>query len=285
MKLFLGNEKTDGDSDCIYFNGDPTMLPYADKSIDFIHYSPVIDRFTDIIIKLLLVEWKRVLKDNGTLRLVVSDSSLVKKILDKTGFSNIQNINETTIEANNKPVKIIQTSPCGTASKLLANVVYGLISPNTAIDLGKGASDLTKDMVATHELELDVLLDQLSKKYKLYFIVSERRQHNKTIPAKYYDYDDIYVFQFEELNETPNNSVTNIVDTVYKKLIDKLPFTLNKKTAVERVNNMNALYERIKERPFAYYDKFYCIHGHHRGRNGMDYPCPAGGMVWPESCA
>lgn len=177
------------------------------------------------------------------------------------------------VEAQSQPVKIICCSPPGTASTVLSNATYGLICPNEPLDIGKGAGDIRKDIIVTHDVDIDEWIKRLGPMFKLYFLVSERREHDKTIQSKYYDYDNLYVFQFEELNETPTYSVDNIIETIYNRLIGKLPFSLNKETAVKRIKDMNAVYEKIKNEPFTYVDRFYHIHGHHRGRFGRDYSC------------
>lgn len=41
---------------------------------------------------------------------------------------------------------------------------------------------------------------------------------------------------------------------------------MNLDRAIHRIKDMNCLYEKIKTKPFKYYDKYYHLHGSHRNR-------------------
>jgi hypothetical protein len=164
--------------------------------------------------------------------------------------------------------KIIQASPPGTASTVLFNILYGLIEPELPYASEEVLEE--RDIIVTHECEIRDW-DRYSDKYDLYFICSERKSKNRFIPNKHKHRkeDNVCIFQFEDLNETPNYPVSSIVNTVHDKLITFLPesISLNTDTAIDRINKMNKLYESIKNREFSYWDKFYGIHGSHRGRD------------------
>ena len=88
------------------------------------------------------------------------------------------------------------------------------------------------------------------------------------MPQKYRDYSNLIIFDYEEINETPTYTVENIVDGMVHKLSKTIPhIKFNTQGAVERIKNMNARYEEIKDMPFDYKDDLYAIHGSHRNRN------------------
>ena len=169
---------------------------------------------------------------------------------------------------------IIQTSPCHTGSTLLVNALYGLIPEcsNKKI-IGLWAKDFEKNfeniiIVKCHNTNIDELIEKYNK-YKVVFVCSERPQKNKLIDPKYKKYNNTIVFSYKELNETNNNSLVKIVDNIYKKVKKVLPedIQLDKTKCIERINNMNIRYQKIKDKPFTYVDPFFEIHGSHRNRS------------------
>lgn len=168
-----------------------------------------------------------------------------------------------------KPYKIVCCSPTGTASTVLSNIVHGLIDAERPVDFGNGASDPSKEIVQTHEVDIDKWINDFSDEYDLYFIVSERPKKNKTIQSKYYDYPQVKIFQFDQIS-TNTNSVEQVVALVYNTLIDFLPeyIKLSKRAAIKRIKQMNKRYEEIKDKPFAFVDSFYHIHGSHKTEHG-----------------
>lgn len=180
---------------------------------------------------------------------------------------------------------IIQTSPNHTASTLLINSIYGLIPELTNKNIiGEWTNDFHKlftdvAVVKCHILNIDELIKKYTEKYKntykdlnILFICSERIEKKYIINDKYKTYKNVVVFDFNELNETPKNTLDNIVDNLHTKisiLFDNNSITtveLNKDTCKERIINMNKRYEEIKCKPFSYIDPFYEIHGSHRNR-------------------
>ena len=71
------------------------------------------------------------------------------------------------------------------------------------------------------------------------------------------------------LLDTETHKVPDIVSSVSNKMKDFFPWNpnLDVESAIKRINRMNKLYEKIKDKPFSYYDKFYHIHGSHRDRS------------------
>lgn len=168
---------------------------------------------------------------------------------------------------------IIQTSPQHTASTFLVNAIYGLIPElsNKKI-VGIWNSNFEKYfeniiVVKNHNTNIDNLINIYNKKYKLVFICSERKDKNYLINEKYKLYNNVVVFDFNELNETPNNTLINIIDNIYDKIKNILcDIELDKEKSIERINLMNLKYEEIKDKPFSYIDNFFEIHGSHRNR-------------------
>ena len=175
-------------------------------------------------------------------------------------------------------ILIIQSSPKGTASTVLVNILYGLIPElaNTPIiyrDLtGTPKFNYEENenikVIKTHNLNIDRFITLYSKIYQLYFICSERPQLDKRINNKYKlsKYTNIIIFSFDELNETQSNSISNIVNTVYNKINPILNIHLDIDSSINRLILMNKKYEEIKEKSFDYSDGFFKIHGSHRNR-------------------
>jgi predicted SAM-dependent methyltransferase len=81
-KLHLGCGWRDFGSEWVHIDGgdyshldykDITQLPFEDNSVDLIYSSHTIEYFNKEEVKILLNEWKRVLKPEGTIRLAVPD--------------------------------------------------------------------------------------------------------------------------------------------------------------------------------------------------------------------
>jgi hypothetical protein len=184
-----------------------------------------------------------------------------------------------------KKLLIIQTSPPHTASTLLVNALYGLIDEleDKNIFFNKDAEQLDeiieKDfgdkniaVIKTHNTNIDKLINVYKDKYDLYFVCSQRPKHNLYIENKYLSYKNVVIFNFVELNETSENTIPKIIDTIYDRvynLLSKYEFIkLNKENGIQRINNMNTVYKEIKNKPFSYVDPFFEIHGSHRNRKG-----------------
>jgi len=104
---------------------------------------------------------------------------------------------------------IIQTSPFHTASTLLINSIYGLIPElNNHKIIGEWDTNFDKffkdiAVVKCHILNIDDLIKKYTNKYKdikILFVCSERIDKNYLIDAKYKEYKNVIVFDFNELN-------------------------------------------------------------------------------------
>jgi hypothetical protein len=183
-----------------------------------------------------------------------------------------------------KKILIIQTSPAHTASTLLVNAIYGLIPElfnkriiyNSLQQLDNTIYDKInsnfKNIIAikTHNLNIDELINVFGNKYRLLFVSSERQQFSYMIDQKYKKYGNVVVFDFDELNETSDNTLVKIVDNMYDKLKPLLiDVALNKTTCMERIKLMNVRYEEIKNKEFTFIDDFFEIHGSHRNREKL----------------
>ena len=162
-------------------------------------------------------------------------------------------------------ILIIQTSPMHTCSTLLVNSIYGLIPELTdkKIILDSG-SDENFDkyfnniiVIKSHHTHIDALIERYEHKYKLFFICSERKEYGYLIDEKYKSYNNVIVFQFEELNESHDNNIYKIIKNIYNKIINVLKIELHIISGITRIIRMNELYENIKYNSFDYVDNFY----------------------------
>jgi hypothetical protein len=163
---------------------------------------------------------------------------------------------------------IVQTSPKHTASTLLVNAIHGLIPAlaDKRIITGKRFAPFDAILaIKIHNTNIDYLI-RLYQGYRLLFVCSERKDKNLLIDAKYKQYRNVVVFDFNELNATEATPLSTVVDTIHKKLAPLLPIRLDKESCLQRLVAMNARYEQIKHRPFSYIDPFYELHGSHRNR-------------------
>ena len=174
-----------------------------------------------------------------------------------------------------KPTMIIQSSPYHTASTLLVNALYGLIPffKRHRIVCGDENEQLKymKNnllIIKTHDLRFEEQMKNLKQiNIQSFFICSERPKKDYLIPKKYRNFENVIIFDYDELNETPENTIENIVDNMIEKIKHIFPFELDKQGCITRINEMNARYAIIKNQSFEYIDPFYEIHGSHRNRN------------------
>ena len=188
---------------------------------------------------------------------------------------------------------IIQTSPVHTASTVLVNGLYGMIPELShmnvigvwdcndeyhcdeetfedyiALNTPNDFEDIV--VVKSHNTYLDYYMAKYSYHYDIYFVSSERKEKNVAeymIPEEYRNYDNLILFDYEEINETEDYSVEDIVNCMYDKLSKTiLNLNFSKSGGVDRIRGMNKRYQEIKDRPFDYLDEFYHIHGSHRNR-------------------
>ena len=177
-------------------------------------------------------------------------------------------------------VIIFQSSPVRTASTLLINVLYGIIPAikNTRI-VGQWNMRRNRPLfknvqvLKTHDTDLDRLTDAYGEYNRLYFVCSERKARGVFIDEKYKLRQNVCCFDFDELNETEQNPLDKIVQTVCDKVNNMMKSSndgclgdLCVETGIKRVIEMNKTLEEIKHSPFSYIDDFYEIHGSHRER-------------------
>ena len=169
---------------------------------------------------------------------------------------------------------IIQTSPKHTASTFLINALYGLIPElhdKKVIGIwDKNFKKHFKDIiiVKSHNTNIDELICKYNDKYKIVFICSQRPNKKLFINKKYHKYNNVVVFNFNELNATKDNSIQKIINKIYTKVKSVLPVDvkIDKTKCIKRIKHMNERYIEIKSKPFSYIDKFFEIHGSHRSR-------------------
>ena len=144
---------------------------------------------------------------------------------------------------------IIQTSPMHTASTLLINAIYGLIPDlcdKKIIGIwGNEFENYFENyfeniiVIKHHNIDIDGLINLYDKTYKLLFICSERQEKNYLIDEKYKKYNNVVIFDFNELNETLDNPLIKIVDNIYDKVKNVLPDIDLDKTKLNYGNNYN----------------------------------------------
>lgn len=175
---------------------------------------------------------------------------------------------------------IIQTSPFHTASTFLINALYGLIpelSNKKIIGIwNENYEDYFDNIICIkcHNTNIDELLNIYGDNYYLLFICSERKERNYLIDEKYRYYDNTIIFDFNDLNETQENSIPQIIDNIFNHVNQQLnkldiKIKLDKEKSINRIRLMNEKYEEIKNKPFSYIDDFFEIHGSHRNRNNI----------------
>jgi hypothetical protein len=164
--------------------------------------------------------------------------------------------------------KIIQCSPPRTASTLMVNLIAGLILPRYSIlfRTGPDSSSEIPFILKTHHTDITDWKEKYPDE-KLYFIATERDGYGR-IEKKYHSCRDVIIFNYNELLETENYSVKDIVDDAHERLLKFLTndVILNKDDAVKRIHHMNEIVEYCKYRPFEHCDSLTNIHGSHRNR-------------------
>lgn len=166
-------------------------------------------------------------------------------------------------------------SPCPTrsGSTFLYNAICGLVNPELPSIVTDKPDKVVKiaknyDVIKSHNLNIG-RWDSVLRKHNIepYFISSERPAINRRLTNK--SFKNHLVFQYDELLETDTRSLETIVDHIYEKMRKFLPdyIEMDKDDCLKRLTNMNILVKEIANKPFAYVDPFYQIHGGHRNRS------------------
>jgi len=167
---------------------------------------------------------------------------------------------------------IIQTSPIHTASTVLVNALYGMIpeiSHMNAIGVWDCSDeyhcdeDTFEDYIAlntpndfeeivvlkSHNTYLDYYMIKYSYHYDIYFVSSERKAKDVAgymFPEEYRNYENLILFDYEEINETEDYSIEDIVNCMYDKLSQTIPnINFSKSGGVDRIRGMNKSYQEI----------------------------------------
>lgn len=164
-------------------------------------------------------------------------------------------------------------SPNRVGSTLLANIFYGLLKPDDPveyisslpIDSKRGDGNIFK----THHLPCF----DLENVYK----IGIERNGVAMIDEKYKK-EDVLVFQYEDIlyksayNISSRKSLYDMISSIAGRTATKFMITITAEKidqACNRISSMDSRYEEIKDMPFNYLDKFYHIHGRHRGRGDV----------------
>ena len=177
------------------------------------------------------------------------------------------------------PRAIIQTGAPHTGSTLLANIVQGLVDAARPVEHGMyldhaarpTARALVPGVVFKFHNTSAAFMDAHLRAGRFVF-VSRRARHATVDAARYERHPAVCVVDYEAL--TASGGVAGEVDHVLARLGERLPgLKANRSRAIARVAAMNALYERVKHRPFTWSEPMYLIHGHHRDR-GPSWAAP-----------
>jgi len=169
---------------------------------------------------------------------------------------------------------IVQASPISTGSTLLMNLICGLIRPDDPVYY---ASNMMQFIRRHHEDVLDerILIikthnmgwEHWQKRAKednrkLFFICSQR---DETISPP----DGSLLIDYNEILETDDNTLESIISNFYKKMQELFSgedISLDEEACVKRVNEMNIMVDKIKDKPFSHLNRFYHVHGSHRSK-------------------
>ena len=173
-------------------------------------------------------------------------------------------------------IKIIQSSPEHTGSTLLLNLIHGFISPQEEIHWDTHSLIEKFLITKTHETNITKLENKYPQ-YKLFFIMSERNDSKikAEINNEYKKKSNVLVINYNNLLETNNNSIKNIIDYIFNEFNNFIPKELKpnkdddliKDDMTKRFKKVNETVELMKDKPFSQWDKFTGIHGHHRNRH------------------
>ncbi len=165
-------------------------------------------------------------------------------------------------------VKILQASYPRSGSTLLVNLLHGALCSEEQVHFTNDNQLSAFLITKTHNMDIDFWIKSYAQ-YELYFIVSEREIK---LDQKFHKYKNVLIFRYDDLL-IESHSLRMVCEFVLGKIKSLLPaevFPIADSTMIEnmeaRINNMNILYEKIKNEPFTCYDEFYHIHGHHRNR-------------------
>lgn len=176
--------------------------------------------------------------------------------------------------APNCDIRIIQASPRGTGSTVATNLLHGLLCPSCPYRTSSLSQPLDYLVTKTHNINFDGWEKIFSLKHQLYFVSTER-DHKISLNNK----SKIMVIPYQKILETETYGLHSIVDYFYDMCRNFLPekfFIKNeldiKRDMFKRVDDMNKLYEEIKNRSFhKCHNKFFGIHGSHRDRKSKGY--------------
>jgi hypothetical protein len=170
-----------------------------------------------------------------------------------------------------KFIRIIQAGAERTGSTLLTNLLYGFFLQDERIHwINEGITDYL--ILKTHCLDLD-RYSSLFDQYKLYYCIS-CRDNCEEIDEKYKNNINVLRIDYNDILETTENTLNNIIDEIYNKFVnffpvEAIPITTElviKQSMLHRITEMNNIYSIIKDMPFEYCNEFYGIRGHHRNR-------------------
>jgi hypothetical protein len=164
---------------------------------------------------------------------------------------------------------IIQCGPARTGSTVLVNALYGLMHSGRPVYYRSHTIYEHDYIIKAHRPDLDHWVNRYKDVYEIYFVCSVRKEKGFDIDEKFKSWPNVILFDYDELLETEENTLEDIMDNLITKLdpFFKYEINMNKQNGITRIQEMNRRYEEIKNKSFLYLDEFYHLHGHHRNRD------------------
>lgn len=174
-----------------------------------------------------------------------------------------------------------------TGSTLVVNIVSELINPGNPIYMPHDPK-ITLNNYIKQNPDIDVFklhdINQIDRHRHINFIVpirpglkpTKNDNHNGVIKEKYHNFNNVLILYYNDLlyksiyNPDSVLSEEDVVQSISLKMEEKFNIEIsneNKILAVQRVKNLDKKYKEIKNLPFGTWDKYYHIHGSHRGRS------------------
>lgn len=186
--------------------------------------------------------------------------------------------------------KIVTYTVAHVASTLIANINTGLYEPDKPVTFIESDNILDKKYkfpddqitfkshphgkngIPTHDIDMIYQAIEIRKTEPIYFVYVNRVDHpiietqlDKLILL---DYDKI--LYKSELYSKTNTSLPTVIDYITSKYTATIPdINISQEmieSAIDRVIKMDEITKQMRSKSFDHVDKFYHIHGGHRGR-------------------
>lgn len=168
--------------------------------------------------------------------------------------------------------RIIQASHPHTGSTVLMNILTAVFCHTKKCPWG--LQHIKENLICkTHQMDLNSIINHKNyKSYNLYFVISERENHEKC-DEKYKNNKNVLIIDYNII-QTKTNTIQEVAKNVFPVLKDFFPEEMFPNLSenqilnniIDRLTNMEKVYQQIKHKPFIYRNDFYGIHGSHKNR-------------------